>query len=303
MNIPIEPLLKTSNPLYANREKEDDYKKNLTYPVLSIIVPSYNQGTFLERTILSVLNQRYPNLQLIVIDGGSHDNSVDIIKKYEQYIAYWVSEKDQGQSDAVNKGFRKAKGDIIGWQNSDDIYLPNAFFDMTDAFRQYPEADFVYGNRLDLDAHDKIMGETRFTKFSRLVYQYDGISISTQSMFFRRSVLSEIGYLDTSLSFTMDYDWFLRAAIHGCRFHYIPSYLGAIRRHENAKTEAFWDSSERLEECRTVDRRHGRIKALAVPMKMYGLLFRSVHYIMQGDGKYVFKGLFRRIRHKRLLSG
>jgi glycosyltransferase involved in cell wall biosynthesis len=302
VNRPEESLIKEfiSRPWHTDRTNTMDETKGFFCPALSIVLPSYNQGQFLEKSLLSILNQGYPGLQLIVIDGGSRDNSVDIIKKYASSIDYWVSEKDQGQSDALNKGFRKATGEILGWQNSDDVYLPNAFLDMAEAFRRNPDADFVYGNRLDLNVDDDIIGETRFTKFSRLVYQYDGISLSTQSMFFRRSVLAAAGFLDTSLSFSMDYEWFLRAALRGCRFLYIPSFLGAIRRHEQAKTEAFWNSPERLQECKSVDLRYGRIAAIAIPMKIYGLLFRSMHYIFQGDGKYVLDGLLRRMRHRQL---
>jgi glycosyltransferase involved in cell wall biosynthesis len=302
MQIPDGRLVRefTSRPLF--REKGEDVKGDL-YPLLSVVTPSYNQGAFLERTIRSVLNQGYPNLEFIIIDGGSTDNSVEIIRRYESRLAYWISEKDRGQSDALNKGFRKATGEIVGWQNSDDIYLPGAFFAAAEAFRRHPEADFFYGNRLDLDGRDEVIGETRFTKFSRLVYQYDGISLGTQSMFFRRPVLARVGFLDTELCFAMDYEWFLRAACQGCRFCRIPAYLGAMRRHGEAKTEAGWDDPRRLGECRAIDGCHGRILALNGLMKIYGLLFRTLHYLVQGDGDYVFRGVIRRLRRGSLLSG
>ena len=113
-----------SKPLF---DKSIILNKNTSYPKISIVTPSYNQTQFLERTILSVLNQNYPNLEYIIIDGGSTDESVEIIKKYEKYLYYWVSEKDKGQSAAINKGFRKSKGEILAWQNSDDIYFPGVF--------------------------------------------------------------------------------------------------------------------------------------------------------------------------------
>ena len=116
------------------------------FPKISIVTPSYNQAEFLERTILSVLNQDYPNLEYIIIDGGSTDGSVEIIKKYEKYLAYWVSEKDKGQSDAINKGFQKSTGDILAWLNSDDTYLSGTLFKVVKAFQENPNADLIFGN-------------------------------------------------------------------------------------------------------------------------------------------------------------
>lgn len=274
------------------------FKKDLSYSKISIVVPSYNQEKFLERTILSILNQNYPNLEFIIIDGGSTDGSVNIIKKYEKYLAYWVSEKDKGQSDALNKGFTKATGDIIGWLNSDDIYLPGILFKIAKLFGKNSAVDIIYGNRLDIDENDEIIGESRFTKFSLVVYRYDGLPLGTQSTFWRRNLFSKIGMLDVDLQFDMDYEFFLRAALKKSKFKYVPYYLGVMRRHQAAKTEIFLGTPFDQKECRQVDRRYNRKKWLNFPLKVYSLLFRMINYIFQGDADYVLKGLKRRIKNK-----
>jgi len=140
-------------------------RKDPSYPKISVVTPSYNQAEFLERTILSVLNQNYPNLEYIIIDGGSTDGSVEIIKKYEKYLAYWVSEKDRGQAHALNKGFEKSTGDLIGWQNSDDIYLPGAFFKVAEAYKKKPNYDVYFGSVYFVDRDDKIIRGLRFLIF------------------------------------------------------------------------------------------------------------------------------------------
>jgi len=277
--------------------------KDLSWPKISIITPSYNQGEFLERSILSVLNQNYPNLEFIIIDGGSNDGSVEIIKKYAKYLAYWVSEKDKGQSDALNKGFVRTKGEIVGWQNSDDIYLPGAFLKVAQFFKQNPKIDIIYGNRFDIDENDNIIGESRFTKFSRIVYQYNGISLGTQSTFWRKELFSKIGYFDSNLQFAMDYEFFLRAAFKGTKFKYTPYYFGAMRRHKESKTEKFLYTPPHLEEKRKVDETYGRKFFLNLPLKIYSLLFRSFNYLLSGDIDYILRGVKRRIKNKSILSG
>jgi len=118
--------------------------KDSNYPKIAIVTPSYNQAQFLERTILSVLNQNYPNLEYIIIDGGSTDGSVEIIKKYERYLSYWVSEKENVQADAINKGFQKSTGQILAWLNSDDLYLPNTLVKIMNIFLRNKEITFLY---------------------------------------------------------------------------------------------------------------------------------------------------------------
>ena len=123
--------------------------------LVSIITPSYNQAAYLEQTILSVLNQDHPRIEYIVVDGASTDGSVEIIKKYESKLAYWVSEKDRGQADAINKGFARATGEIIAWLNSDDYYLPGAVNAAVKVFEERSDVVLVYGNMLAVDEHGK----------------------------------------------------------------------------------------------------------------------------------------------------
>lgn len=206
------------------------------YPKISIVTPSYNQGRFLEETILSVIDQNYPNLEYIIIDGGSADNSVDIIKKYEKHLAYWVSEKDNGQTHAINKGFSRASGEILNWLNSDDMLSENALQLVAEETIKNPSADFFYGDFKVIDNS----GKEVFTRksppynFYSLIY---GRQLSCQpAVFFRKRVLDKIGYLDESLKFCMDIEFWIRAAINKSSFCQILQPLAIARMHPDAKT-------------------------------------------------------------------
>ena len=144
------------SPLTSNRDKKMRRATEKNWPKISIITPSYNQGEFLERTILSVIEQNYPNLEYIIIDGGSTDGSVDIIQKYADKLAYWISEKDNGQTHAINKGFKKATGEIVAWLNSDDELCEGALMAVASVFMEHDEADFVFGNQYSIDSNGKI---------------------------------------------------------------------------------------------------------------------------------------------------
>lgn len=137
-----------------------------SWPKISIVTPSYNQAEFLERTILSVLNQNYPNLEYIIIDGGSTDGSVEIIKKFEKYLAYWVSEKDNGQTNAINKGFKISSGEILAWLNADDTYLRHTISRVVNYFQKYPQIDLIYGNAHLINKNGQLIGDLKTTDYN-----------------------------------------------------------------------------------------------------------------------------------------
>lgn len=205
------------------------------WPKISIVTPSYNQGQFLEETIRSVLMQGYPNLEYIIMDGGSTDNSMEIIKKYEPWLTYWVSEKDNGQADAIHRGFEKATGEIIGWLNSDDYLLPGALKTVGKVFANDTGLELFIGGGIVVDEHSKLL-EKRYSfpqDFSSLM------SIAQlfmqMSSFWRRSAYFEVGGLDTGLRFAFDYDLFLRLARRRDPFG-LNEHLSAFRMHRDSKT-------------------------------------------------------------------
>jgi len=179
-------------------------------PLVSIITPSFNQGNYLEQTILSVLEQDYENIEYIIIDGGSSDNSVEIIQKYADRIAYWVSEKDRGQTDAINKGFGVAHGSILAWLNSDDTYNPGAVSEAVDYLTTHPDVGLVYGDLNFIDEKGRIVGKfaAAQTDLHRLRRGY--VHIPQPAAFFRMADWQKVGPLDPSFYFAMDYDLWVR---------------------------------------------------------------------------------------------
>jgi len=276
----------------ATFDKQAACKKNRLWPRISIVTPSYNHAQFLEKTILSVLNQSYPNLEYIIIDGGSTDGTVEIIQKYEKYLSYWTSEKDQGQVYALNKGFSMATGDIIGWQNSDDVYMPSAFRQTAELFLKHSDVDIVFGNTILIDENDTVIGELRFTPFCLLTHFYEGMSITNQSSFWARDVFSRIGMLDTRFQFSMDYEFFLRAAKNNIKFRLFHTYLGAFRIHPTAKSSTVTHISEN--DHLNINRLYKRRFVLSSLFRIMSLLRRCFYYIIQGDIDYLLGGIVRR---------
>lgn len=206
-------------------------------PLVSIITPSYNQAAFLEQTMLSVLEQDYPNIEYWVIDGGSTDGSVEIIGKYAHGLAGWVSEKDRGQADGVNKGFAKATGEIVGWLNSDDLYYSGAVSDAVEAFRQHSDASFVFSDVESIDELGEGFNLIRYGNW-KLKDLMSFKIIGQPGVFMRREILEQAGYLDLSYNYLLDVQlWLKMAAI--AEPQYIPGKVwSAARLHSQAKNAA-----------------------------------------------------------------
>ena len=207
-------------------------------PLVSIITPSFNQARYLEATINSVLGQDYPRIEYIIVDGGSTDESAAIIKKHEGRIAWWVSEQDKGQTDAINKGFNRATGDILAWINSDDTYNPGAVSAAVKYLIEHPEVAMVYADCNFIDENDKVIGKFNAaqTDYRRLREGY--VHIPQQTMFFRAKYWKELGPLDPSFYFAMDYDLWTRIAAHA-PFKYLAGQTWAnFRLHTSGKTVA-----------------------------------------------------------------
>lgn len=230
----------------------------MSYPKFTVVTPTYNQGQYIEKTIDSVLSQSYPNLEFIIIDGGSKDNTVEIIKKYERHLTYWVSEPDRGQSHAINKGMNKATGDYLTWLNSDDWYLEGALNHMKAMFEANPEAGMVVGAGRIVDPAGKevfyIYPKGEVTLESLYGWMRGGDFLQPASAF-TRLAWNSVGQIDEQVHIALDVDLWLRMAKAGVKFATSEILLSEALSHPQAKTTAFEDLM-RLD-CALVIIRHG----------------------------------------------
>lgn len=206
-------------------------------PLVSIVTPSFNQARFLETTIRSVLSLNYPQLEYIIVDGGSTDGSLDIIKKYSGKLAWWVSEKDKGQTDAINKGFAHAKGDILAWLNSDDTYLPDAVGSAVKFFQEEPQLGLVYGDTNFINETGRVVGKFHAAQTSLRLLRQGYVHLPQQAAFFRGSLWRSVGPLDPTFYFAMDYDLWVRIAARA-QLKYVPQVWANFRLHSAGKTMA-----------------------------------------------------------------
>ncbi len=234
---------------------------------LSIVVPSYQQAPYIRQTLESLIHQRNirsGELEIIVIDGGSTDGSVEILREFEEHLAYWVSEPDRGQTHALTKGFERATGNILGWLCSDDLLEPGAAREVLDLFESQPAVRFAFGDAWWIDEKGRITGPKREIPFNWFIWNYDHNYIPQPSAFWRRDLFDEVDGLDERFDLAMDGDLFARFAERTNPLH-VRSYWSRIRRYPQQKTQRLRERS--LSEVRDVSRRHGA-RNVSAPVRL-----------------------------------
>ena len=247
------------------------------HPLISVVTCSYQQVRYLEQAMQSVIEQDYPRLEYIVIDGGSTDGSAKVIERYDHALAYWVSESDQGQTDGLVKGFRRATGDIHGWLCSDDLLLPGALDTVAEFFHEHPHVMAAYGDALWIDGEGRFLRAKKEMGFNRFVFLHDHNYIPQPSMFWRSSLYEAAGGLDPDFHLAMDADLWERFSLLG-PIARIPRYLSCMRYYPEQKTRAR-RAEGRVEDLTIRARTVHPLALQGVPHKLLRLLARSIRVV------------------------
>jgi glycosyltransferase involved in cell wall biosynthesis len=254
-DLPVPPPDKRGWPWTEEGPQSPDTMANGSppWPRISIVTPSFNQAQYIEETIRSVLLQGYPDLEYIIVDGGSTDGSLEIIRKYEKWLAYWISEPDHGQSSAINEGFERSTGTIGAWLNSDDLYETQALQRAAGAFLDHREISLLYGDCTNIDETGKPFSVSRSTAYDRdrLIRHWPNY-IAQPAAFFLLSAFKSLGGLDASLRLVMDYDLWIRLGTKGPGL-YLPRPIARFRVHHQSKTHqgpvSYWPEMRRVSRC------------------------------------------------------
>lgn len=264
-------------------------------PKLSVVTVSYNQADYLERTICSVLGQGYDNLEYIIIDAGSTDGSVDIIRKYESELSFWVSEPDKGQVDGINKGLRRATGDFVAFQNSDDIYYKDYFDTVGLTIIDSPNVDLIYADLNQIDEQDLVLKYQK-NLFAHLWLQVLQPQVHNQVAFWRRDLLDKIGYLNPQYSFAFDAEFFCRILAEEVPHIHLPVIGGGFRVHQQSRSTN--ENSLSRANLVSVRKLYGPplVKSLnqEISTKL-AKLYKAVWCIVHGDGSYLLRKQSRRL--------
>ena len=286
-DLPPAPEGKTGWPWTEQSEPlPDKMADGSDWPRISIVTPSYNQGQFIEETIRSVLLQGYPNLEYIIIDGGSNDNSVEIIKKYEKFLAYWVSESDEGQSSAINKGFKISTGIIMAWMNSDDFFCKSAFYNVAKKYKF--NLQWWTGEAIQIFANNnlkevkyqaaKYISKKELLHTRKIIYQV--------ATFWTRNLWDKVGgSVNTELNLSMDYELWLRFS-NICSAIVIPNVLGYFRTHDNAKTGSDKGYELYLKQCDIVRLKEYQKQNINRYKRIILINFWSRYFLFKQDGSF-----------------
>lgn len=271
--------------------KKENVTADVYLPKISVVTPSLNHGKYLERSIISVLNQKYANLEYILIDGRSGDNTPEIIKRYEKYFSYWISEHDTGPWEALNKGFRRASGEIVAWLNADDVFMPNAFSEFLEKYRQNRNGDIFYGDYYFIDEEDNILKRRLEIEYSHNLLLYIGCYIPTSGTFFNKTIFNEGFYIGTGFRIAFDYEFLLRLSEAGKKFLHIKRFLSGFRRHGS-------NISLNREEA---NKEEERVKSVYLPRifknytvdSRFHFFLRNFYLLKRGVNKMMRGGYFR----------
>jgi glycosyltransferase involved in cell wall biosynthesis len=244
-------------------------------PVISVVIPSFNQAVFLERAIQSLVTQRYPRLELVVVDGGSTDGSMEIIEKHSRHLAWWCSEPDDGQTQALNKGFTHTTGDIMAWLNSDDCLAPGVLARVAEYFAGHSDVDAVYGHRILIDENDRDIGRCILPLHDDRVLSWADF-IPQETLFWRRCLWKNVGgKLDEGFGFAMDWELLLRFRASGAKIIRLPYFMGLFRIHSEQKTSA------KIQEIGLAEMQMLRERYLGIVPPQYRVALGVIWYLLK----------------------